>query len=117
MGVSIDDSVRILDATDQGNLAELTQHIPPGRLQPIRRYALGGPDIRLTDERPLGDGEEATVNARKRASAKLLAKVYGGCAEMEVIAVIENPPEIGRIRCHLVKIGRSHPGLNVASVN
>jgi len=73
---------------------------------------------------PLGDGEEVTVNARKRAWARLLAKVYEAdpmvcpkCgAEMKVIAIIEDPLEIRRILRHLVKIGRSPPGLNVASI-
>jgi hypothetical protein len=51
---------------------------------------------------PLDDGEGVTVNARKRAWARLLAKVYeidpmvcpkcGG--EMKVIAVIQDPMEI-----------------------
>ena len=61
----------------------------------------------------------------KRAWARLLAKVYEldpfvcpKCgSEMKVIAVIQEPEEIKRILRHLVKIGRSPPGLDPASLN
>ena len=83
-------------------LAELTQHISPWRVQLIRRYRLyssltkdAGPRCPMSlPERwreshapealapedpgfePLDDGEQVAVNARKRAWARLLAKVY-----------------------------------------
>jgi len=145
------ENVHMFEALDF--LAELTQHIPPKRLQLIRRYGLyasrtkgrwdqmpyvaerapegwqashpgSTPATGGSGFEPLGDGEEVTVNARKRAWARLLAKVYEAdpmvcpkCgAEMKVIAIIEDPLEIRRILRHLVKIGRSPPGLNVASI-
>lgn len=71
------------------------------------------------------DGEEVNVNARKRTWARLLAKVYEvdpmvcpKCgAEMKVIAVIEDPDELKRIIQHLIKIGRSPPGLDPDRLN
>ena len=75
---------------------------------------------------PLSNGdEEVTVDTRKRAWARLLAKVYEvdpmvcpKCgAEMKVIAVIEDPDELRRILRHLVKIGRSPPGLDPDRLN
>jgi len=70
---------------------------------------------------PLSDGdEEVTVDPRKRAWARLLAKVYEvdpmvcpKCGrDMKVIAVIEDPDELRRILRHLVKMGRSPPGFD-----
>jgi hypothetical protein len=70
---------------------------------------------------PLSDGdEEVTVDPRKRAWARLLAKVYEvdpmvcpKCGrDMKVIAVIEDPDELSRILRHLVKMGRSPPGFD-----
>jgi hypothetical protein len=66
------------------------------------------------------DEVEVDILAYKRAWARLLSKVYEidplvcpKCGtEMKVIAVIENPDEIKRILRHLVKIGRSPPGLD-----
>jgi transposase len=75
---------------------------------------------------PLSDGdEEVTVDARKRAWARLLAKVYEvdpmvcpKCgAEMKVIAIIEDPDELRRILRHLVKMGRSPPGFDPDRLN
>jgi hypothetical protein len=71
------------------------------------------------------DEVEVDVLAYKRAWARLLSKVYEidplvcpKCgAEMKVIAVIENPDEIKRILRHLVKIGRSPPGLDSDRLN
>ena len=69
----------------------------------------------------LSDGdEEVNVDARKRAWARLFAKVYEvdpmvcpKCgADMKVIAVIQDPDELRRILRHLVKIGRSPPGFD-----
>ena len=64
--------------------------------------------------------EEVDIDARKRAWARLLAKVYEvdpfvcpKCgAEMKVIAIIEEPDELRRILRHPVKIGRSPPGFD-----
>ena len=140
-------NVHLFDALDF--LAELTQHIPPKGLQLIRRYGLyasrtkgrweempwvfeRAPDGWKATHRnsagndrmgfdPLSDGdEEITVDARKRAWARLLAKVYEvdpfvcpKCgAEMKVIAVIEGPEELERILRHLIKTGRSPPGFD-----
>jgi len=128
------------------------QHIPSKRLQLIRRYGLYASrtkgwwhempwvaerapegwkatrqhpaDGEHADYEPLSDeDEEVGVNARKRAWARLLAKVYEvdplvcpNCgAAMKVIAVIEDPNELGRILRHLVKIGRSPPGIRSRS--
>jgi len=75
---------------------------------------------------PLSDGdEEVTVDARKRAWARLLAKVYEvdpmvcpKCGrDMKVIAVIEDPDELRRILRHLVKIGRPPPGFRPDRLN
>jgi hypothetical protein len=71
------------------------------------------------------DEVEVDILAYKQAWARLLAKVYEinplicpKCgADMKVIAVIENPDEIKRILRHLVKIGRSPPGLDLAQLN
>jgi len=69
----------------------------------------------------LSDGdEEVTVDARTRAWARLLAKVYEvdpfvrpKCgANMKVIAVIKDAEEIKRILRHLIKTGRSPPGFD-----
>lgn len=97
------ENVHLFDALEF--LAELTQHIPPLRVQLIRRYVVYSsrtkgrwsqmphvaarapegwresyaPDASAPDGpgfEPLDDGEEFTVNARKRAWARLLAKVY-----------------------------------------
>jgi hypothetical protein len=86
-------------------LAQLTQHIPPKRLQLIRRYGLYAsrtkgrweemrwvaerapegwkathPHVSTTEElgyEPLSESEEEVdINARKHAWARLLAKVY-----------------------------------------
>ena len=123
------EKLHMFDALDF--LAELTQHIPPKRLQLIRRYGLyasrtkgrweqmpwvagrapegwktahqhqaGGEDLGYE---PLSDKDEAVDDsARKRAWARLLAKVYEvdpfvcpKCgADMKVIAVIEDPEEL-----------------------
>jgi hypothetical protein len=144
-------NVHLFDALDF--LAELTQHIPPKGLQLIRRYGLyasrtkgrwhempwvaerapegwkiahqnsSGSDVGYDS---LSDGdEEVNVDARKRAWARLLAKVYEvdpmvcpECgADMRVIAVIEDPDELKRILRHLIKIGRSPPGFNPDRLN
>ena len=111
------ENLHMFDALDF--LAELTGHIPPKRLQVIRRYGLyasrtkGWKVIHQnssgTDDlgyEPLSDDDkEVKVDARKRAWARLLAKLYEvdpfvcpRCgAEMRVIAVIEDPDELGRI--------------------
>ncbi len=74
---------------------------------------------------PLDDGEEVSVDARKRAWARLLAKVYEidplvcpkcGC-DMKVVAIIQDPAEIRDILSHLVKIGRAPPGFDPALLN
>ena len=78
-----------------------------------RQHAGGPEDLGYE---PLSEGEEEVeINARKRAWARLLAKVYEldplvcpKCgADMKVIAVIEDPDEIKRILQDLVKMGRS----------
>ncbi len=62
---------------------------------------------------------------RRSAWARLLAKIYEvrpfvcpKCqSEMSIIAVIMDPGEICKILKHLVKIGRSPPGINTVSLN
>jgi hypothetical protein len=66
--------------------------------------------------------EESTVSDQESCStwARLIAQVYEvdplecpRChAPMNVIAVITDPDEVKKILRHLVKIGRSPPGLN-----
>ena len=146
-------NLHMFDALDF--LAELTQHIPPKGLQLIRRYGLyasrtkgrwedmpwvaeRAPDgWKATTHRssagndhlgfePLSDeDEEVGANPRKRAWARLLAKVYEvdpmtclKCgADMKVIAVIEDPDDLKRILRHLIKIGRSPPGFDPIRLN
>ena len=83
-------------------------------------------DAESPDYVPLRDGdEEVTVDARKRAWARLLAKIYEvdpmvcpKCgADMKVIAVIDDPDELKRILRHLIKIGRSPPGFDPDRLN
>ena len=146
------ENVHLFDALDF--LAELTQHVPPRRVQLIRRYGLYSsrtkgrwpqmphiaarapegwqtshlPEVSELDDpgyEPLADDEEVAVNARKRAWARLLAKVYEvdplvcpKCGwEMKVIAVIQDPVEIRDILSHLVKTGRAPPGFDPTLLN
>jgi hypothetical protein len=146
------ENTHLFDASDF--LAELTQHVPPRRVQLIRRYGLYSSRTKGRWTRmphvaarapeswrashpleaanhqdpgfePLDDGEEVTVNVRKQAWARLLAKVYEidplvcpKCgAEMTVIAVIQDPVEIRDILAHLVKTGRAPPGFDPALLN
>ena len=83
-------------------------------------------DAEGLDYVPLRDGDEkVTVDARKRAWARLLAKIYEvdpmvcpKCgADMKVIAVIDDPDELKRILRHLIKIGRSPPGFDPDRLN
>jgi hypothetical protein len=146
------ENVHLFDALDF--LAELTQHVPPRRVQLIRRYGLYSsrtkgrwsqmphvaarapagwrashvPEASAPEDprfEPLDDGEEVTVDARKRAWARLLAKVYEidplvcpNCgSEMKIIAVIQDPVEIRDILTHLVKTGRAPPGFDPTLLN
>ena len=145
-------NLHMFDALDF--LADLTQHIPPKGLQLIRRYGLYASrtkgrweDMPWVAERapdgwkashstvsgaddtgyePLSESEEEVdIDARKRAWARLLAKVYEvdpfmcpKCgADMKVIAVIEDPDDLKRILRHLVKVGRSPPGFDSDRLN
>lgn len=145
-------NLHMFDALDF--LAELTQHIPPKGLQLIRRYGLYASrtkgrwqDMPWVAERapdgwktshstvsgaddtgyePLSESEEEVdIDARKRAWARLLAKVYEvdpmtcpKCgADMKVIAVIEDLIELKRILQHLINIGRSPPGFDPDRLN
>jgi hypothetical protein len=63
--------------------------------------------------------------ACRSAWARLIAKVYEvdplicpKCgSEMKLIAVITEPPEVGKILRHLIKIGKAPPGLDPSSLN
>ena len=44
-------NVKMMDRAEF--IRELVQHIPPKRIQLIRRYALGGPDLFLTRKRQM----------------------------------------------------------------
>jgi len=69
--------------------------------------------------------EGVELSERKQAWAKLIAKVYEvdplvcpKCGwDMKVVAIIEDPAEIRRILRHLIKIGRSPPGVQLSSVS
>ncbi len=105
------ENVHMFDALDfwAGRPAEFTQHIPPKRLQLIRRYGLyasrtkgrweqmphvaerapegwktshpdAAPHADHPGFEPFPDGQEVDINSRKRAWARLLAKIYEGCA-------------------------------------
>ena len=134
--------------------ARTAEHIPPRRVQLIRRYGLyssrtkgcwsqmphvvarapqGWRELHRPEAsdpedlgfEPLDDGEEVTVDARKRAWARLLARVYEidpmvcpKCgSEMRVTAVIQDPVEIRDILAHLVKTGRAPPGFDPTLLN
>jgi len=77
---------------------------------------------------PQADASDAmTVShaACRSAWARLIAKVYEidpllcpRCgSEMRLIAVITNSQEVGKILRHLLKIGRSPPGLDASALN
>ncbi len=61
----------------------------------------------------------------RQGRARLLAKIYEVRAftcpkcnsEMSIISIIMDPEEIRKILQHLVKIGRSPPGINTVSLN
>ena len=82
-------------------------------------------DQKTTSIEPLEDTVEVELTERKQAWALLLAKIYEvdpfvcpRCgSDMKVVAVIEDPDEIRRILRHLIKIGRSPPGLDLSSLN
>ena len=90
---------------------------------------LGGsfnpPDVNIFTFRVHASAEmPIRIQFYKRACGRLLAKVYEidpfvcpKCgSDMKVIAIIEDPQEIRRILRHLVRIERSPPGLDPASV-
>lgn len=95
----------------------------PERWKATHRSSAG--DDHLGFEPQSDEYEELGANARKRAWARLLAKVYEvdpfACpkcgADMKVIAVIEDPDELKRILQHLIKIGRSPPGIDLNRLN
>ena len=122
-------------------LAELTQHIPPKRLQLIRRFGLYSSRTKgrwaslpcVAERAPSGwkanhnhilvSENDSNVDVEgdicKKAWARLLAKIYEIdpfvcpiCGyEMKVIAIIEDSGEVRRILKHLIKIGRAPPGV------
>jgi hypothetical protein len=120
------ENLHMFDALDF--LAQLTQHIPPKRLQLIRRYGLYASRTKGRWEEMPWVAERAPEGwkaVHKRAWARLLAKVYEvdpfvcpKCgAEMKAIAIIEDPDELKRILRHLIKIGRPPPGFDRDRLN
>ena len=155
------ENVHLFDPLDF--LAELTQHIPPARVQLIRRYGLYSSRIKghwtgmpyvlqrapsgwtshnddaaatasnraesgvgsPTREVPATETDAPDARARRRAWARLLARVYEvdplvrpRCgARLRVIAVIQNPVQITKILNHLVRTGRAPPGLDPTTLN
>ena len=111
------ENVHLFDALDF--LAELTQHLPPKGIRLIRRY--GHYSSRTKGRWP----KIPYVAERKQAWAQLIARVYEvdplvcpKCGwDMKVVAVIEDPVEIRRILRHLIKIGRSPPGVQLSCVS
>ncbi|GAH20361.1 unnamed protein product [marine sediment metagenome] len=72
------------------------------------------------------EADHFVSSAESRASwARLIAKIYETdtmvcpkCASpMKIIAVITDPEEVKKILRHLVKTGKSPPGLDPASLN
>ena len=95
----------------------------PDGWKATHQHPAGGEDLGYE---PLSEeDEEVCANARKRAWARLLAKVYEvdpfvcpKCgADMKVIAIIEDPDDLERILRHLIKIGRSPPGFDPNRLN
>ena len=155
------ENVHLFDPLDF--LAELTQHIPPARVQLIRRYGLYSSRIKghwtrmpyvlqrapsgwtshnddaaatasnraesgvgsPTREVPATETDAPDARARRRAWARLRARVYEvdplvcpRCgARLRVIAVIQNPVQITKILNHLVRTGRAPPGLDPTTLN
>ncbi|MBA7530574.1 hypothetical protein ES705_22782 [subsurface metagenome] len=70
---------------------------------------------------------DMSLSEKERCSAwaRLLVKIYEVHAftcpkcqsDMSIIAVIMDPEEINKILQHLVKVGRSPPGINTTSLN
>ena len=78
-----------------------------------------------TLEVPATETDAPDARARRRAWARLLARVYEvdplvcpRCgARLRVIAVIQNPVQITKILNHLVRTGRAPPGLDPTTVD
>ncbi len=83
-------------------LLELTQHIPPRGLQYIRRYGLYA-------SRTKGKWPDMPHVMRLAPAGWKAERRH---SSMNVIAVITDPEEVHKILRHLVKIGRSPPGLD-----
>jgi hypothetical protein len=117
---------------------ELTQRIPPKGCQYIRRYGLYAsrtkgkwPDkphvVWLAPAQPYDAEASCSVSNQESRSAwaRLIAQVYEvdpllcpRCsAPMQILAVITEQEEVRRILRNLVKIGRSPPGFDPASLN
>ena len=91
-GFSIDNSVRVPDHSSRASLAELAQHIPPKRLQVIRR------DRGRYRLRPLSDAEEVDVYVRKTRSLPCFQAIATnrrscGCAARSLFLLFLFGPE------------------------
>ena len=106
---------------------ELTQHIPPKGCQYIRRYGLYASRTKGKWQHQPYDAEAmyAVSDKESRSSwARLIAQVYevdpltcSRCGSpMRILAVITEPEEVRKILRHLVKTGRSPPGLDPTSL-
>lgn len=79
-GFSIDNSVRLTDARSQESLAQYISRPQGWRAShPHQGSRADDPGFE-----PLDDCEDVTVDARKRAWARLLAKVHEGCAPRSI---------------------------------
>jgi len=100
------------------NIPEVAERAPPGWK---KQHGMAVQVCDAENPDPLPDTDSVEVSAYKKAWARLLSKMYEInpficpiCgSEMKVLAIILKPQEIKRILHHLVKQGRSPPGIDL----